>query len=452
MVHRPSDSRLLNNLISHEKDYSKSLSSLLSSSHASYTSLTAYAASSPPPASQVILAVAGTLLHADEAFRAYARAVDEWRAKLQELKDLEDEVGNVMRDREILVTRLLKASSKAASKHQPSSSSGSYDTTPMTPASTSTLSLSSTTSSNTKLQAAQAELQACEAHLAMKEQELERTRTSAVREGLRVRFRALAECGARWVEVGKEVEVVLGVSGEYPNRGETTSPRPSSDISHTTMSSIAPSQSASQVGVASPGPAQLVLGQNDLDMPVLPASPQLGLPLSIPLPSSPGPQPPRKHILPHRITEESLSASPSPEPKHQPESSQRAEKEEEEEEGAGSSAEEDEESKQHQVRIVENPKFAPSTTSFSKSSTSSSTVKGRPRAKSESVTSFSRQNPNSSSPLKSSLGLQLSSSVSHMGKVVIIMLQPTFNIIYDVKSLSYDFDRCTEYESGATLS
>ncbi|THU96049.1 hypothetical protein K435DRAFT_665193 [Dendrothele bispora CBS 962.96] len=235
MVHRPSDSRLLTSLISHEKDLLKSLSTLLSTSHASYTSLTAYAASSPPPSSQVILAVAGTLLHADEALKAYARGVEEWKTRLEGLKEKEEEVGNVVRDREILVTRVLKASVKSVKQHQQHSSKekdeGLGSMSVMAPASTSsTLSLSSLgsnnavvplygstggsgTGSNNKLQAAQAELQACEAHLAIKEAELERLRVGAVTDGLRVRFRALAECGARWVEVGKEVEVVLGVSG-----------------------------------------------------------------------------------------------------------------------------------------------------------------------------------------------------------------------------------------------
>lgn len=102
MVHRSADSRLLSNLITHEKDYTKHLQSLLDISHASFNSLSAYAASSPPPASQVILSVAGSLSNADNALRGYAGAVEEWARYLKELKDLEDEVGNIIRDREIL--------------------------------------------------------------------------------------------------------------------------------------------------------------------------------------------------------------------------------------------------------------------------------------------------------------------------------------------------------------
>lgn len=102
MVHRPSDSRLLSNLINHEKDYVKQLHSLLDYSHASLSSFQAYAAASPPPASSAIVAVAGTLNGADEALRRYAGAVDTWREQLRELKEMEDDVGTIMRDREIL--------------------------------------------------------------------------------------------------------------------------------------------------------------------------------------------------------------------------------------------------------------------------------------------------------------------------------------------------------------
>lgn len=102
MVHRAADSRLLASLLSTEKDYSKHIDALLDSSHASLTSLTAYASASPPPASQVILAVAGTLASADDALRRYAASVEEWRDYLKDLKNLEDEVGNITRDREIL--------------------------------------------------------------------------------------------------------------------------------------------------------------------------------------------------------------------------------------------------------------------------------------------------------------------------------------------------------------
>ena len=102
MVHRPADSRLLTNLLNHEKDYSKHLSILLDYSQASLASFSAYAAASAPPTSQVIIAVAGALAGADDALRNYAAAVERWQEQLKALKTMEEDVGNIMRDREIL--------------------------------------------------------------------------------------------------------------------------------------------------------------------------------------------------------------------------------------------------------------------------------------------------------------------------------------------------------------
>lgn len=107
MVHRPADSRLLFNLLQQEKDYLKQFNQLFNSSAASLHSFTAYAAASPPPTSQVILNVAGLLSAADDALKRYALGVEQWRDTMQLLKDMEDDVGNIMRDREILQVVLL---------------------------------------------------------------------------------------------------------------------------------------------------------------------------------------------------------------------------------------------------------------------------------------------------------------------------------------------------------
>ncbi|KAJ7026940.1 hypothetical protein C8F04DRAFT_883839, partial [Mycena alexandri] len=188
MVHRPADSRLLANLLTQEKEYAKHLATLLDHSNASLASVTAYASSSSPASAHLILTVAGSLSAADDALRHYAAAVDRWRDYLKGLKGLEDEVGNIMRDREILVTRLIKASKPTLHTTHSSSS------LPLSPTQSQT-SLPFSSTSNAKLVAAQTELQACEAHLAAKESVLAERRAALVREGLAGRCRALAECG-----------------------------------------------------------------------------------------------------------------------------------------------------------------------------------------------------------------------------------------------------------------
>ncbi|CAA7266711.1 unnamed protein product [Cyclocybe aegerita] len=244
MVHRPADSRLLTNLLQHEKEYSKQLNQLLDTSSASLASFAAYAAASPPPASQVIMAIAGTLAAADEALKRYRQGVEEWRDNMRMLKEMEDEVGNIMRDREILVNRLIKASKSQKQSsgsirdslllgHQPfpSSSTLSLQDSPSPPPSRP---LSASFSSSTKLAAAQSELQACETHLAAKERELAAKRAASVRDGLGARARAMIECGWAWSQLGKEALRTLETLREQD--------RPASDVS-----SIGPSQSASQI-------------------------------------------------------------------------------------------------------------------------------------------------------------------------------------------------------------
>jgi len=220
MVHRPADSRLLANLLSHEKGYAKHLHALLEPSHVSLSAFSAYVLASPLPVAHAILAVATSLAGADEAPGQYTSAVDDCRDHLKHIKSLEDNVANIIRDREILVTRLIKAS-KAHNPNPPRCSRYDHDSLNVLQqlaqgqhhGSSSTLSLSFTFSLPTqslalhapllmsaKLSTAQAELQACEAHLANKECELAVGRTNALREGLSIKCRVLVERGWVWSE------------------------------------------------------------------------------------------------------------------------------------------------------------------------------------------------------------------------------------------------------------
>ena len=100
------DTRLLDGVVKSEKDYSAALVSLLSISDISLSSISAYASSTTPPVSTAMLAVAVALAGADEALRKYIASVDAWREDLKQIRRLEDEVGNVLRDREILYVPL----------------------------------------------------------------------------------------------------------------------------------------------------------------------------------------------------------------------------------------------------------------------------------------------------------------------------------------------------------
>ncbi|KAJ6510813.1 hypothetical protein C8R45DRAFT_1207661 [Mycena sanguinolenta] len=339
MVHRPADSRLLANLLSQEKEYSKHLATLLDHSNASIASVTAYAAASSPASAHLILAVAGSLAAADDALRHYAVAVDRWRDYLKGLKALEDEVGNIMRDREILVTRLIKASKPII--HTNSSSS-----LPISPAQ----SQSSLSSPNAKLAAAQTELQACEAHLAAKEAALSAHRAALVSQGLAGRCRALAECGQRWTEAGR-AGVVSSQGGAGTDSSPGHPPRVPSDpnkpLPGVTGSdvSLAPSQSASQINLfAEPQQQQHIYSDATLPPPsqdsssnhhMVPPAHAMTDRAMMHLPYA-------QRVLSHRITEESLLQTMDAE------------------DGEGSSvADEDEPSAP--LKVVENPRFAAGT-------------------------------------------------------------------------------------------
>jgi len=116
MVHRPPDARLLNNLITHEKEYTKHLVALFPLSHTALASLSAYGSASPSanpyssmsgsPA-QVVAAIVDVLAGAEDALQRYLQVVEKWREQLVSLKELEEDVGAIIHDREILYARYI---------------------------------------------------------------------------------------------------------------------------------------------------------------------------------------------------------------------------------------------------------------------------------------------------------------------------------------------------------
>lgn len=102
MVQQTPQSRLLNNLLKSTKEYTSSLTSHLVVSHTSLSALQAYASASSPATVGAIFGVAEALQGADDALVRYAQQVDHWRERLKEVRTAEEEVANILRDREIL--------------------------------------------------------------------------------------------------------------------------------------------------------------------------------------------------------------------------------------------------------------------------------------------------------------------------------------------------------------
>ncbi|TFK51259.1 hypothetical protein OE88DRAFT_1699706 [Heliocybe sulcata] len=237
MVHRHPDSRLLASLLTAETAYSKQLQTLLSHSSSSLAAFSAYAAASAPPTSHVIVSVATCLATADGGLEEYAQALEEWKGCLKQVKEAEDEVSNILRDRDILVTRLLKASKpRKSNRDSLASIRASMSETSLLPSG--------------KQASAQVELQACEAQLSAKEKELEQVRLDLLRRGLEVRCKALVQCSTRCADMGRDALKALDSisAGTYkplpiPQRDRLEGP-PSD------LSSLTPSQSASQINVS----------------------------------------------------------------------------------------------------------------------------------------------------------------------------------------------------------
>ncbi|KAH0580775.1 hypothetical protein J132_04238 [Termitomyces sp. J132] len=319
-MHRPADSRLLTNLLAHDKDYARALKSLLSPSNA----LSAYAAASTPPLSNALLQVSVALGGADEALARYADAVEECREQLRRINELEDDVGIVVRDRDILVTRLIKAS-----KSHKNTKSSHRDSLQLDSASTLSLSSGFSASSPSKLTAAQAELQACEATLAQKERALQLGRVEAIREGLGLRCRVLMECGWVWAEVGKQALTALQVLQDARNAQEYQYPQ-------------------SQANGYTPFRHEL---NDHIEKPLPPAHdnptstysipPAHAISDSDPFPASSSSyrpqQPEQRRALPRRITEETLQRPLT------------------DEDDGGSSVDEPE--AEHELRAIDNPRY-----------------------------------------------------------------------------------------------
>lgn len=214
-----------------QKALSTSLLTLLSHSHSSTSSLLAYTTSSPGVQIPVRRAVRHAAFegplsahlvenpeaHLDDenpespGWAAYVSSLDRFRKDLKQIHMLEEEMSRVRRDREILVTRLIKSTKSRPKKADLTAMSQEYGShshrSPSAMSSrASVLSISSAGSFNTKeskrankLAEAQAELLGCEEHLRGLEVRIESERNSVMQRGLEERFRAMEAVGRMWV-------------------------------------------------------------------------------------------------------------------------------------------------------------------------------------------------------------------------------------------------------------
>lgn len=268
-----------------QKHLTTSLLTLLSHSHTSTSSLLAYVTSSPGVLLSVRRAVRfaafegpvsssheanGSVVDDDPAhhgWAAYVSSLEDFRRDLKQIHLLEEEMSRVKRDREILVSRLIKTTKSRPTKSDIKAMADTLavrDGTVMSSQSSiySHNSDSSVTHRETKrankLAEAQAELLGCEEHLRGLEVRVEAERNKVMYRGLEERFRAMEAVGQMWINQARRG---LGDLDKLPDL-------PPNAFELDSNGSIAPSQSASQVGHddggATPTPQKRTMGRHML--------------------------------------------------------------------------------------------------------------------------------------------------------------------------------------------
>lgn len=141
---------------------------------------------------------------------AFMSSMDAFRKDLKQIHHLEEEMSRVRRDREILVTRLIKSSKSRPTKSELAAMGSSYSQSNMS-SRASSISVTSDGSAATKegkragkLADAQAELLGCEEHLRGLEVRIEKERNKVMLRGLEERFRAMDAVGRMWVSQAKK--------------------------------------------------------------------------------------------------------------------------------------------------------------------------------------------------------------------------------------------------------
>ncbi|CAK9787395.1 hypothetical protein CC85DRAFT_331165 [Cutaneotrichosporon oleaginosum] len=281
-AHRSSSDRLLSNYLESQKLFTTSLLALLSQSHSSTSSLLAYVTSSPGVLLSVRRAVrhsafegplSPSMLENPEAhmlgaehepptpgWAGYIRGLDDFRKDLKQIHLLEEEMTRVKRDKEILVSRLIrqtktrptKSDLKEMAKHLSAEQMREYETMSSR---ASSLSLASDMTGvtagpggkesrrATKLKEAQAELLGCEEHLRALEVKIEDERNNVMYRGLEERFRAMEIVSQMWLNQARQ-----GLEDLEKLPGRANGVANANNFELESNGSLAPSQSASQVG------------------------------------------------------------------------------------------------------------------------------------------------------------------------------------------------------------
>lgn len=110
--HATSDSRLLTNLVKCEKALSSHLDEEVKAAHTASAALAAWGTSEAPDIAATANRLSNLLNAVADVQRTHVQAIEGYRSALKDVLDREQSIRTVVRDRDILVGRLIKASKK----------------------------------------------------------------------------------------------------------------------------------------------------------------------------------------------------------------------------------------------------------------------------------------------------------------------------------------------------
>ncbi|KAI3628755.1 hypothetical protein CBS14141_000458 [Malassezia furfur] len=182
------DSRALQNLIKAEKVYVENLFSATSAAMSAASSLQAWGMSETPDMEKATLTVTKWLEDVASAQRTHGQAIDQFREALKDVLDREHSIRTILRDREILISRVIKSSKRKPSRWEVINGDEEHQA---------------------RISEAQQELHACEQLLANESALLVGVKRRTFKEALAMRVKTMGDTGAVMMDSARSILLYL---------------------------------------------------------------------------------------------------------------------------------------------------------------------------------------------------------------------------------------------------
>lgn len=182
------DSRALQTLIKTEKVYADDLLTATSAALSAASSLHAWGLSETPDLDEATAVVARMLEGVAQAQKTYAQSLEQYRQSLKDMLDREHSIRSIVRDRDILLNRVIKYSQKKPSRWEMTKGEEEYQI---------------------RISDTERELHACEQTLANETAALIGVKRRTFKEALMMRAKVLGDTGAAMMDSARDMLVYL---------------------------------------------------------------------------------------------------------------------------------------------------------------------------------------------------------------------------------------------------